>query len=129
MKLTELPAYPQRTKPFARWLRTNMTPAELKLWGYLRRRQLDHRFRREVPIGNYIIDFATLPTGLAIEVDGGQHYARSQRENDRQRTRYLESLGFTVIRFNNHEVLTNIEGVIERIAEKPAELEEGMAER
>ncbi len=123
MKLSELPAYPKRTKPFARDLRKNMTPAELKLWGYLRRRQLGHRFRRQLPIGNYIIDFASLLTGLAIEVDGGQHYGRSQKEKDRQRTHYLESLGFTVIRFNNHEVLTNIEGVIECITQKLAELE------
>ncbi len=125
MKLSDLPAYPQHTKPFARSLRKNMTLAELKLWGHLRRWQLGHRFRRQLPVGNYIIDFASLQTGLAIEADGGQHYARSQRKNDQRRTRYLESLGFTVIRFNNHEVLSNIEGVIERIGEVLKRLEKG----
>jgi len=125
MKLSELPAYPQHTKPFARTLRKNMTPAELKLWGYIRRRQLRHRFRRQLPVGNYIIDFASLQTELAIEIDGGQHYGKEQRKKDQQRTRYLESLGFTVIRFNNHEVLSNIEGVVECIGEVLEKLEKG----
>lgn len=129
MKLSELPAYPQRTKPFARALRKNMTPAELKLWEHIRRRQLGHRFRRQLPVGNYIVDFASLQTGLAIEVDGGQHYARSQQKKDQQCTRYLKSLGFTVIRFNNHEVLSNIEGVVERIGEVLKELKEGGEKR
>lgn len=125
MKLSQLPAYLQRTKPFARTLRKNMTPAELTLWGHIRRRQLGHRFRRQLPVGNCIIDFASLQTGLAIEIDGGQHYARSQRKKDLRRTSYLESLGFTVIRFNNHEVLSNIEGVVERIGEMLDKLEKG----
>ncbi len=125
MKLSELPAYLQRTKPFARTLRKNMTSAELKLWGYIRRRQLRHRFRRQLPVGNYIIDFASLQTSLAIEIDGGQHYGKEQRKKDQQRTRYLESLGFTVIRFNNHEVLSNIEGVVECIGEVLEKLERG----
>jgi len=96
-----------------------MTPAELKLWGYIRHRQLKHRFRRQLPVGNYIIDFSSLQTGLAIEIDGGQHCGKEQR------TRYLESLGFTVIRFNNHEVLSNIEGVVECIGEVLERLEKG----
>lgn len=125
MKLTQLPAYPRRTKPFARTLRKNMTPAEQKLWAHIRCRQIGgHRFRRQLPVGPFIIDFASLQTGLAIEIDGGHHYGQKQRQADRRRTRYLESLGFTVIRFNNHEVLTNIDGVVECIARKLAELEQ-----
>ena len=99
----------------ARRLRKTPTDAETRLWAVLRRRQIEGaRFRRQAPIGPYVVDFACLAERLVVEVDGGQH-AR-QQDRDAARTAWLESPGFRVLRFWNHEVLGNIEGVAERIA-------------
>jgi len=88
-------------------LRAEMTDAEKKLWRHLRGRQLDSRqFRKQVEIDDYVVD-------LVIEVDGGQHDARSAQ--DEARTRYLNRLGYRVIRFWNNEVLQNIDGVLQEI--------------
>ncbi|MCH8113040.1 MAG: endonuclease domain-containing protein [Proteobacteria bacterium] len=99
----------------ARRLRKTPTDAEQRLWSVLRRRQIEGaRFRRQAPIGPYVVDFACLAEKLVVEVDGGQH-AR-QQDRDAARTAWLESQGFHVLRFWNNEVLGNIEGVTERIA-------------
>jgi len=91
--------------PVARALRRNPTEAERRLWSRLRHGQLDgFRFRRQVPLGPYIADFACLSARLIVEVDGGQHASRS--EQDGRRTTWLESSGFRVVRFWNHEVFT-----------------------
>jgi len=96
----------------ARDLRANMTDAERKLWSRLRREQIDgHRFRRQMPIGPYIVDFVCLASRLIIEVDGGQHSA----ERDARRTAWLESQDFHVLRFWNNDVLGNLDGVIQTI--------------
>jgi very-short-patch-repair endonuclease len=98
----------------ARQLRKNLTDAECKLWKYLRRKQIDgHRFRRQVPIGPYYVDFLCLERRLIIEVDGGQHADR--RVEDARRTAWLESQDFRVLRYWNNEVLQNFEGVVEAI--------------
>ena len=98
----------------ARELRADMTDAETKLWWRLRGRQLGgHRFRRQVPIGPYIVDFACLAASLVIEVDGGQHFDEADR--DERRTAWLEERGYRVIRFLNPDVLTNIDGVLETV--------------
>jgi very-short-patch-repair endonuclease len=98
----------------ARQLRTNMTDAERRLWWQLRRKQIDgHRFRRQVPIGPYIVDFACLAQRLLIEVDGGQHSDNAER--DAVRTEWLEAQGFRVIRFWNNDVFENMGGVLEVI--------------
>lgn len=97
----------------ARFLRRNMTDAERRLWRNLRRRLLGVHFRRQVPMGCYIVDFACLSRHIVIEVDGGQHL---QSETDALRDRWLRSQGFQVLRFWNHEVLKNMEGVLQAIA-------------
>ena len=98
----------------ARKLRRNPTDAEARLWARLRRKQIDgHRFRRQVPLGPYVADFACLETRLIIEVDGGQHDERA--ELDARRTAWLEANRFRVLRFWNNDVLQNIGGVVETI--------------
>jgi len=101
-------------KAKARRLRKNQTDAESRLWQRLRNRSLvGCKFRRQHPIGPYIADFVCIERRLVIEVDGGQHAA--QVEADNSRTAYLESKGFRVVRFWNHQVLTEMDAVLERI--------------
>ena len=84
------------------------------MWQKLRGKQLmGLKFRRQAPIGNYIVDFVCFENGLVIEVDGGQH--AEQKEYDAERTRWLETQGFRVIRFWNNEVLAEMDAVIRRI--------------
>ena len=91
-----------------------MTDAEQLLWRHLRMHQMAaYKFRRQYPIGPYIADFVCVKAGLIVEVDGGQHMARSSQ--DAVRTRWLESQGFHVLRFWNNEVLENIDGVVQVI--------------
>ncbi|MBC2712699.1 MAG: endonuclease domain-containing protein [Desulfosarcina sp.] len=105
------------TKNKARQLRKAQTDAERRLWQLLRNRSIAGcKFRRQHPIGPYICDFACLDRQLVIEVDGGQH--ADQVEKDNTRTAYLESKGFTVMRFWNHEVLKETEAVLEKILSK-----------
>ena len=93
----------------ARELRRDMTLSERKLWSILCRRQLEgFRFRRQVPIGPYIADFACLEGALVVEVDGGQHM---DAETDCARDAFLRGEGFHVLRFWNNEILANLEGV------------------
>src|SRR5215470_13854514 len=93
----------------ARALRREMTVAETKLWRMLRSRQIEgYRFRRQVPLGRYIADFVCHEARLIVELDGGQHDSLSQQEADR--SRFLQSEGYRVLRFWNDEVLANPEG-------------------
>ena len=94
----------------ARQLRKNLTPAEAKLWAYLRGKRLRVSFRRQHAVGPYIADFCCIKKKLIIEVDGSQHLAQS--EYDAARTKYLESQRYKVIRFWNNQVMNDIEGVI-----------------
>lgn len=97
----------------ARTLRRGMTDAEQRLWRIPRSRHLaGWKFRRQRPIGKYVSDFACVDAMLILEVDGGQH---ADSATDVARTRWLEGLGWKVIRFWNPEVLTNVEGVAETI--------------
>ena len=92
----------------SRELRKNATDAEAKLWGVLRSRQLNgFKFRKQVEIDGYIVDFLCAERRLIVEVDGGQH----SPEGDGRRTTYLEKQGFRVIRFWNNDVLQNLDGV------------------
>ena len=98
----------------SRALRKNSTDAERKLWTVLRSRQLNgFKFRKQVEIDGYIVDFLCPQRRLIIEVDGGQHTP----ERDAPRTAYLESQGFRVIRFWNNDVLHNLDGVWTAIEE------------
>lgn len=98
----------------ARRLRRNLTDAERKLWSRLRRRQLDgHYFRRQVPVGRFIVDFLCKERRLIVEVDGGQHAER--RRADAARSLRLQARGYRVIRFWNNDVIGNIDGVLETI--------------
>ncbi len=106
----------------SRHLRQNMTDAEKKLWRGLRKEQVNEsKFRRQFPVGKYIVDFVCLETRLVIEVDGGQH--QWQNERDEIRDSWLQSQNFTVVRFWNNEVLENFDGVMAKIMyamEQPA---------
>lgn len=91
-------------------LRKEPTPAERKLWSRIRNDQLGVNFRRQHAIGNYIPDFVCIEKKLIIELDGSQHL--EQKEYDEERTKFLNSLGYKVIRFWNHDVMNNMDGVI-----------------
>ena len=92
-----------------------MTEAEANLWSWLRDgRLIGTKFRRQVPIGNFIVDFCCRALKLVVEVDGGQHSERA--EQDASRTRLIAEHGYTMLRFWNDEVLKDIEGVLEAIA-------------
>ncbi len=95
----------------ARQLRSKSTDAERALWRKLRSRELsDVKFRRQVPIGPYYADFVAFEHRLIVEVDGGQH-----ADDGPERTRYLESEGFRIVRFWNNDVLNNMDGVMRTI--------------
>jgi very-short-patch-repair endonuclease len=95
-------------------LRRELTPAEGKLWAYLRGNKLHGvNFRRQHAIDHYIVDFCTIRQKLVIELDGSQHL--EQEEYDTERTKNLEALGYKVIRFWNDQVLNDINGVTRAI--------------
>ena len=99
---------------YARQLRANMTDAECVLWYHLRaKRFCGTKFRRQVPLGPYIVDFLSYDPKLVIEVDGGQH--QDQQTQDKSRDHWLRERGFHVLRFWNDEVLTETEAVLEQI--------------
>jgi very-short-patch-repair endonuclease len=99
-----------------RGLRRDQTEAEKKLWSVLRNRELaGGKFRRQFSIGSYILDFYSPENKLCIEADGGQHYEDNGRERDEIRTKELAKLGIELLRFNDYEILTNIDGVCEVI--------------
>jgi very-short-patch-repair endonuclease len=92
-----------------------MTVHERRFWSRLSGRQLGARFRRQAPIGPYVVDFACFNPRLVIEIDGGQH--ADQEECDGVRDRWLASQGFLVLRFWNNEVDRELDGVMERVRE------------
>jgi len=101
----------------ARDLRKTMTDAEKKLWYWLRdRRFYEVKFRRQYPIGVYIADFASLEPPLVIELDGGQH--ATNQMYDTRRDAFLRQQGFTILRFWNNDVISNVEGVLTMIAQQ-----------
>jgi very-short-patch-repair endonuclease len=106
-----------RLRANARALRRHSTDVERILWSELR----DHRlsgagFRRQVPIDNYVADFVCHAAKLVIELDGGQHFSDQGERTDAKRSAVVEAKGFQVLRFSNHDVMTNRAGVLETIA-------------
>ena len=103
-------------KRFARHLRKSMTAEETILWNVLRNRQLcGCKFRRQAPIGPYIVDFLHRKQRLVIEIDGGIH--RQQQEYDAAREEYLRARNYKIIRFTNEEILQNLPTVLSRITQ------------
>jgi very-short-patch-repair endonuclease len=102
--------------PLAKKLRKQFTDTERLLWQYLRAKQLEGlKFRRQQPIGSYIVDFVCFEKKVIIELDGGQHTKPEQRQKDMQRDKWFEGQGYKLLRFWDNEVLTNIRGVLEKI--------------
>lgn len=101
-------------KEYRRQLRCAQTDAEKKLWRCLRNRGLMNcKFRRQHPLGSYIVDFCCVENGIVIELDGSQH--KMNLSEDRERTRFLNVLGYRVLRFWDNEVFESIDGVLEKI--------------
>lgn len=108
--------YNKNLKQPSRDLRNNMTDAEQLLWQRLRRKQiLGLQFYRQKPILNFIVDFYCPAANLVIDCDGGQHYTAEGLEADRARDQALAQLGLNVLRFDNRQILTEIDGVVEKI--------------
>jgi len=102
----------------AKRLRRGQTEAEKMLWAKLRNKQLDGvKFRRQQPVGIYVVDFVSFEKKLIVEIDGGQHNEVPARERDERRTRWLEEEGFSVMRFWSNDVLLNLGGVLTKISE------------
>ena len=104
--------YNQDLKDLRKKLRSSMTPAEVHVWRHLRSKQFDGlKFRRQVSIGRYIVDFYCPKVKLVLEVDGDVHLSHEATEHDKERDEYLISLGLKVVRVTNSEVMGNMEGV------------------
>jgi len=98
----------------AKRLRKDSTFAERKLWHFLRTKQFSaHKFRRQEPIGRYVVDFVSCEVKVVIELDGGQH--AHEQAKDQERDQWLESQGFKVLRFWNNDIMSNMTGVLEII--------------
>jgi very-short-patch-repair endonuclease len=108
-----VPGYTKETLTRAKELRRTMTDAEKKLWAALRDRRLSgHKFRKQQPIGPYIVDFVCQEHGLIVEADGSQHF---DNDYDVRRDTFLESTGYRVLRFWNNDILNNMRGVADAI--------------
>ena len=101
---------------FAKKLRRGLTDVERKLWYALRNRRFQgYKFRRQQPIGPYIVDFICFESQLVIELDGGQHGLDDAIAYDLARTDFLKKDGFEILRFFNHEINANLDGVLDTI--------------
>ena len=115
---TSAPDRYELLKDFAKKNRREMTESETVLWEALRKLNCGYRFRRQHPVGDYIADFIFLKSRLVIEVDGGYHDTPLQQQEDQWRTEFMESKGYTVIRFKNEEINNNLNEVVMRIKEQ-----------
>ena len=115
--------YDPKLKSYRKDLRRNSTYYEGLLWQEIRLKKLSVKFRRQVSIGDFIVDFACLGIKLIIELDGEEHYRPVGFLNDTYRDDMLEGAGYTVLRFENKEVRYDMEGVLDRIKGVIAELQ------
>ncbi|GGE02003.1 endonuclease domain-containing protein [Planktosalinus lacus] len=99
-------------------LRESMTEPEMKLWEYLKTKPLGYKFRRQHPIAGYVLDFYCHKLRLSIEVDGGYHLNKEQKEKDIERTAYLKSAGITEYRLTNENIINQFDKSIEFINSK-----------
>ncbi len=100
----------------AKELRSSTTDTERLLWSQIRAKRLGgYKFRRQHPMGKYIVDFVCLERGLVIELDGGQHTEPETKEYDSERDNWLKKEGYTMLRFWDNEIFQNMEGVLEVI--------------
>jgi very-short-patch-repair endonuclease len=107
-----------KKKNLIRELRKKSTPQEIIVWSRLKSRSFKNlKFRRQHSFGQYVVDFVCLEKKLIIEIDGSQHKEDSRKDYDIERTKFLESLGFRVIRFWNNEIDKNLGGVFLKIEE------------
>lgn len=103
---------PAKNRANAKSMRHKMTPAKLQFWNAVRAgRLMELKFRRQIPIAGYIVDFACPSIRLIVELDGSQHGNEPNICGDKVRTRTLENLGWTVLRFWNDDVINDINGV------------------
>ena len=102
-------------KEYAQHNRKNPTEAENLLWQYLKADGMGVTFKRQHIIGEYIVDFINLTSKLVIELDGGYHQLPQQQTDDAERTKWLENMGYKVMRFSNEELFGNIDGVLNEI--------------
>ena len=102
-------------KQYAKANRNNETQAESVIWNYVRANNLGKPFKRQHIIGDYIADFVCLTSKLIIEIDGKYHQLPEQQLNDAQRTDWLQSRGYKVLRFTNEEVIADTENILKKI--------------
>jgi very-short-patch-repair endonuclease len=114
--------YNPRLKNLARELRKNSTLAEIFLWQNIKGKCYGHEFHRQVPIGDYIVDFYCHELHLAIEIDGNTHDYNFEKDDVRQKN--LESMGVTIIRFNDKDVKKNMTDVLRALEFVISEIEE-----
>ena len=108
--------YEPQLETTARTLRKNMTDSELKLWSRIRRKQMHGlQFYRQRAVGDYIVDFYCPQAQLVLEVDGSQYINKRRMISDQYRDSYLKQQGVTVLRFDNLQVLNQLDAVIEKI--------------
>lgn len=109
--------YNKRSISRAQAFRKSMTLGEKKLWARLRGKQLEYYFRRQMPIGKYIVDFACRKERLIVEVDGSHHFTNAGKEHDKIRDRFLRQQGFRILHYDSEEVINNTDGVVDSIYE------------
>ena len=109
----------RKTIPLRRSLRRDTTPAEKLFWSKVAQKQfLNLKFRRQHGIGNYVVDFYCPEKKLIIEIDGDTHAVGTGAELDKERTFYLETLGYKVVRYANRAVMFNVEGVFQDLVRR-----------
>ena len=109
---------PEKLTALAKNLGKQSTDTEQALWKHLRAKRLEGlKFKRQQPIGNYIVDFVCFERKIIIELDGGQHSQPEQIQKDREKDRWFKRQGYNVLRFWDNEVLKNTKGVLEVIWE------------